>query len=142
MNLILEDVWVAGYLFPKDTNVMANISFIHYNPELWPDPEKFDPTRFLDNSGRFVATKTGYLPFSVGKRFCLGQSLVEKEFFLFFCGLFQKFEFRAPKSEPLPNISFADDDVNMGFVRQPNKFVVDIKIRNWLLYKFAVKKFF
>jgi hypothetical protein len=30
----------------------------------------------------------------------------------------------------------------MGFVRQPNKFVVDIKIRNWLLYKFAVKKFF
>jgi cytochrome P450 family 2 subfamily U polypeptide 1 len=87
--LYAEDVWVGGYLFPKNSNVMANISFIHYDPKLWPDPEKFDPSRFLDESGRFVAPKTGYVPFSVGKRFCVGQSLVEKEFFLFFSGLLQ-----------------------------------------------------
>jgi cytochrome P450 len=124
-----EDVWVAGYLFPKDTNVMANISYIHYNPELWPDPEKFDPTRFLDDSGHFVPPKIGYLPFSVGKRFCLGQSLVEKEFFIFFSGILQKFEFRGQKNAALPNISFHEDDLNMGFVRQPTKFFVDMKLR-------------
>ena len=128
--IISEDVWVAGYFFPKNTNVMASISYIHYDPDIWPDPERFDPDRFLDGSGKFVPPKSGFLPFSVGKRFCLGQSLVEKEFFLFFSGLLQKFEFRASKAGPQPNISFADDDDNLGFVRQPIKFLVDIKIRD------------
>jgi hypothetical protein len=41
----------------------------------------------------------------------------------------QKFEFRAPKSGPLPNILFREDDDNMGFVRQPAKFLVDIVVR-------------
>ena len=33
------------------------------------------------------------IPFLIGKRFCLGQTLAEKEFFLFFVGLMQKFDF-------------------------------------------------
>ena len=130
IRFLTEDVWISGYLFPKNTNVMASISSIHYNPENWPEPERFNPDRFLDETGKFVAPKSGFVPFSVGKRFCLGQSLAEKEFFLFFAGLMQKFEFRAPKSGSLPNIVFQDDDENIGFVRQPDKYLVDVKLRN------------
>ena len=110
--------------------MFANISYIHYDTELWPEPEKFDPTRFLDDSGHFCLPKLGYIPFSVGKRFCLGQSLVEKEFYLFFSGLLQKFEFEAPNNQPLPNILFGEDNLNLGFVRQPPKFFVNMKLRN------------
>ncbi len=45
------------------------------------------------------------VPFGVGKRVCLGQTLAEKEFFLFFAGMIQQFSFVAA-----PVTISADDD--------------------------------
>ena len=66
-----------GYTLPKGTTVMANFYAMEYDPEIFPEPHKFDPSRFLDENGKFnsaLASKiftfsTGMLPlFSVTQK--------------------------------------------------------------------------
>ena len=66
---------------------------MHFDQNYWDNPEVFDPSRFIDEKSQTFKTNERLIPFSIGKRYCLGQSLAEKEYFLFFVGLLQKFEF-------------------------------------------------
>ena len=77
---------------------------MHYDPDYWTDPETFNPLRFYDEETKSFKSNDHLIPFSVGKRFCLGQSLAEKEYFLFFAGLLQKFSFRMASGKGLPAI--------------------------------------
>ena len=106
---------------------MANLSYIHLNPKNWKSPEEFQPERFLDEFGRFCNNEN-LIPFSVGKRACLGQSMAEQELFLFLAGFLHRFTFE--KSEDiLPDIDFAQDDCNTSFIRYPPNYKVVIKPR-------------
>ena len=43
------------------------------------------------------------IAFGLGKRYCLGQSLAEKEFFIFFTALMQQFDFKHAPGTTLPS---------------------------------------
>ena len=110
---------------------MANLTYIHYNPKIWPEPEEFRPERFLDPNGEFVPNHPHLLPFSVGKRFCLGKDLAEQEFYLFLTGLLHRFTFESPvPKNQLPNIKFCQDEFNTGFVRYPPTYKVILRERS------------
>ncbi|XP_038069694.1 cytochrome P450 2U1-like [Patiria miniata] len=97
------DVDVLGYKIPKDTSVIPNIYSVHFDPELWGDPEDFRPERFIDEQGRI--SKPEYLiPFSIGRRRCIGEQLAMKEFFLFYITLLQNFKFKLSESDPKPKL--------------------------------------
>lgn len=55
------------YCRMQGTTVMGCIGLCHENPNYWPDPERFNPDRFLNSEGKFVPQKEGFLPFSIGK---------------------------------------------------------------------------
>lgn len=59
------------YLLPVGTNIASLPYLLHRNPEYFPDPDKFDPNRFLPEE---VAKRHSYsfIPFSGGPRNCLG----------------------------------------------------------------------
>jgi cytochrome P450 len=63
---------IAGYKLPKDTFVWANIHAIHRDPEYWPEPEKYNPDRFYDETLSKQIHPLSYLPFSGGLRKCIG----------------------------------------------------------------------
>jgi len=75
----LDRVCVNDYKVPnsdlvieKGTPVFMPMFGIHYDPEYFPDPEKFDPERFSEeNKDSFP--NFSYLPFGVGPRLCLGE---------------------------------------------------------------------
>ncbi|KAL6159900.1 hypothetical protein ACJQWK_06191 [Exserohilum turcicum] len=73
-----DDVY-NGYYIPKGTWVQGNIWAIHHHEREFPDPDRFNPKRFLDTEDRrpFPGEK-GYMTFGWGRRSCAGQALAEQ----------------------------------------------------------------
>ncbi|XP_010056117.2 abscisic acid 8'-hydroxylase CYP707A2 [Eucalyptus grandis] len=70
----VEDVEYDGYLIPKGWKVLPLFRNIHHSPENFPEPEKFDPSRFE------VAPKPNtFLPFGNGVHSCPGNELAKLE---------------------------------------------------------------
>lgn len=69
-----QDVLLASdnYLVPAKTTVVVATYKIHRDPETYPNPEKFDPDRFLpeNSTNRHYYS---YIPFSAGPRSCVGR---------------------------------------------------------------------
>ena len=75
----LQDDDLAGTAIPAGTLVVISPWLAHRRADVWPDPLRFDPTRFLDGpagTGRRAALPRGeYLPFGVGPRLCIGREM-------------------------------------------------------------------
>ncbi|KAJ3533596.1 hypothetical protein NMY22_g7271 [Coprinellus aureogranulatus] len=83
-----ESTEIAGVLVPGKTLVSMSSTFLHRNPELFPDPLTFDPERWLGMDSNDL---TNYVvPFSKGPRMCLGVNLAWAELYLIIGNLFRK----------------------------------------------------
>jgi cytochrome P450 len=69
----LADTEVLGHFIPAGTQVMVNPQFIHYMPEYWPDPYRFDPGRFSPERREDKVHKHAWVPFGAGVHKCIGQ---------------------------------------------------------------------
>ncbi|RLU27446.1 hypothetical protein DMN91_001250 [Ooceraea biroi] len=73
-----EDVKIRSYIVPAGAELFLDIVHLHRNPDVWPNPDKFDPDRFLpdlvQNRHPFA-----YIPFSAGSRNCIGQRFAMME---------------------------------------------------------------
>jgi cytochrome P450 len=67
----IADVRVGPYDLPRGTLVIVSPWSVHHRPELWPDPERFDPSRF-EHAAEEARHKLAFLPFSAGPRTCIG----------------------------------------------------------------------
>ena len=73
----LKDTSLAGYRVPKDTVVMANLSYVHLDPNCWENPNSFNPHRHMDANGQLITNSGNFLPFSAGRRVCAGEALAK-----------------------------------------------------------------
>uniref|UniRef100_A0A670YDY7 Cytochrome P450 family 2 subfamily W member 1 n=1 Tax=Pseudonaja textilis TaxID=8673 RepID=A0A670YDY7_PSETE len=101
------DTHFRGYFLPKGTMVIPSLTSVLLDQSQWETPHEFNPSHFLDPSGNFVK-KDAFVPYSLGRRNCIGESLAKMELFLFFTGLLQKFTFRPP-----PGLTETDLDLNV-----------------------------
>ncbi len=69
----LEDDEFEGKSFPEGTSLLFSIYEIHRHPDLWEEPEKFLPERFLE--GKYA----NYFPFGAGPRKCIGNNFAMYE---------------------------------------------------------------
>lgn len=67
----IADDNIGGLDIPAGTNVMLCAYAVHRRPELWSDPEGFDPDRFAPDAAQKI-DRFAYIPFGGGPRRCLG----------------------------------------------------------------------
>jgi len=106
----VKDQEFKGYMIPKDTVITPNLYHIHHDPLVWGDPETFRPERFLSQDGKSFKKHDALLPFSIGRRQCLGEALARDSLFLFATNIFQRFSIQFDKNGPdhgfEPKVSF------------------------------------
>ncbi|CAA90617.1 CYtochrome P450 family [Caenorhabditis elegans] len=90
-----EDILLKGKNVPTGTVIFAQIWSVLKNDSVFEDSHKFNPDRYLLTDGKTfdktILERT--IPFSVGKRNCVGEGLARMELFLIFTALIQKYEF-------------------------------------------------
>ncbi|GAB1299656.1 Cytochrome P450 [Apodemus speciosus] len=96
------DTEVQNFLIPKGTNFIPNQLSMLKDETVWEKPLCFHPEHFLDAQGLFVKHEA-FMPFSAGRRACLGEPLARMELFLFFTCLLQRFSFSLPNGQPRPS---------------------------------------
>uniref|UniRef100_A0A914Z2J1 Cytochrome P450 n=1 Tax=Panagrolaimus superbus TaxID=310955 RepID=A0A914Z2J1_9BILA len=103
LRAVAEDIEIDGYRFPAGSMVLPQISITMNDPENFENPEKFLPERFIDENNNLKKVET-LIPFSIGKRQCLGESLARAELFLIFANLLRNFDFICPDPENPPSL--------------------------------------
>uniref|UniRef100_A0A7M4FJI5 Cytochrome P450 2K1-like n=1 Tax=Crocodylus porosus TaxID=8502 RepID=A0A7M4FJI5_CROPO len=115
-----RNVNFRGYVIPKGIEVIPLLTSVLNDKLHWKTPDQFNPSHFLDRDGNFIR-KEAFIPFSIGRRACVGEGLAKMELFLFFAGLLRKFTFQPP-----PGVSKSDLDLtaDVGFTLTPMPHLV------------------
>jgi cytochrome P450 len=79
----VADDEIRGYRIPAGSIILMSPYISHRHEEFWPDPERFDPSRF-DESAVRDRNRFAYFPFGLGPRQCIGKhfALMEVNFAL------------------------------------------------------------
>ncbi|XP_069116655.1 steroid 17-alpha-hydroxylase/17,20 lyase-like [Argopecten irradians] len=116
------DSKLCGFDIPERTTIMINQWALHNDPRHWKDPSKFDPERYLDSDGNLGPKPVSWLPFSAGRRVCLGESVAKAELHLICAILLQQFDISIPPGE---TADFTPDVCGIaGYTAGPYKIVV------------------
>jgi len=76
-----KDIIWKNYLIPAGATVIGNHWAIANDPEVFPDPHRFDPQRWIDDAGR-VRDDLRFFTFGFGRRVCPGQHLANRSIFI------------------------------------------------------------
>lgn len=94
---------LAGYSIPKDTHIVFNNWAMHHDERQWENPDDFMPERWLDDAGHLIPDRQrSFLPFSAGRRVCLGEPLARTEIFLFLTRILYKYCIEKVPGGPVP----------------------------------------
>lgn len=112
-----EPVTIGGYSLPAASNVLISPWALHHSSRYWPDPERFDPDRFLP-AREAVRHRYSYLPFGTGPRVCLGSHFAYMEAQLSLAVLLRRYRFEL----------LGDDEPEPGATLRP-KHGVRVRVR-------------
>ena len=85
---LTEPVEVAGYQLPAGVMVVPSITSVHADPNVYPDPDKFDPDRMVGAT----LSPTTWFPFGGGNRRCLGAGFAMVEMRIVLCEILRRVE--------------------------------------------------
>ncbi|XP_049768394.1 cytochrome P450 4g15-like [Schistocerca cancellata] len=93
-RMVREEIWLSKgrVLVPKGAMLFVSPFLTHRLPQFFPDPLKFDPSRFLEGrSGE--EHPCSYLPFGLGSRNCVGSQYARLEVKVFLATVLRRFRF-------------------------------------------------
>ncbi len=96
-----RDLDLDGVAVARGTTVLLPPMHLQRDPRFWTDPERFDPDRFAPErkAGRH---KFAYLPFSAGRRGCIGEQFAWTEGVLILAAIAQRWRIRMAGALPAP----------------------------------------
>ncbi|KAK9300865.1 hypothetical protein QLX08_006572 [Tetragonisca angustula] len=112
---VLHNTVLDKYTIPKDATVLLNLYSINKDPNVFPEPDKFMPERFMKNGTYEPNTYT--LHFGKGRRRCPGEVLAKSSIFVLFVGVMQKYSLF-----PIPGKGPYSVKVNYGLTTSPKRY--------------------
>ncbi|XP_027213908.1 cytochrome P450 307a1 [Penaeus vannamei] len=94
-HVATADTTIGGYAVEKGAIVLPNIFGMNTDSELWDEPEKFMPERFIVDGQ--LKKPSHFIPFSTGKRACVGSKVVGYITFMVMSTVFQKYDVSLPE---------------------------------------------
>ena len=118
------DTTLNGFFIPDKTLVFVNLWSVTRDPRRFPDPDVFNPFRFLSEDGQTLnKVRENFLPFGAGRRKCPGELLGRMEVFMFFTFLMQKCTFMR-----VPGMQYTLES-KYGLTLKPKDFKMIVKPR-------------
>jgi len=85
-----QDTTIGGHPVAANTVIFINNHYSNFHPELWDQPHKYNPQRFL-TEGRFQKP-THFQPYSLGRRSCMGYKMIDNVISSLLATIFSHFE--------------------------------------------------
>ncbi len=117
----LKDDHLGDYFVPAGTEIYISPYFIHRHPNLWEDPDRFNPDRFGPNHSH-DRHLLAMLPFSAGPRNCIGELFARVEMQIHLMTIAKQLRLRFVEKNP-PELDFG---VNL---RSKHDFMMNPEIR-------------
>lgn len=89
----LKPFTFRGYKIEIDDVVYADLANIMRDPKVFVNPDEFDTYRFMDETRTKYVPNKSVVPFGLGRRACVGESMAVVQMFLFFSKLIYKYKF-------------------------------------------------
>jgi cytochrome P450 len=102
-----KDIIWKNHLIPKDATVMGNVWAIGRDPAYFPDPEQFNPQRWLTKEGK-IKEELKSFPFGFGRRVCPGQYMATASVFVNTALIQWAFNIKSDRSAPIDDLAFTE----------------------------------
>lgn len=96
-NSLGDDV-LGGYEVPQGSLIIMSPWLLHRHPDIWPNPDSFEPQRFIDGD----IDRSAFIPFGAGPRQCIGRDFAYVEAVLLLASLVAHFDVEFPAGERCP----------------------------------------
>jgi cytochrome P450 len=117
MRQTVRDTSLLGHYLPKGTNVVAYPGMTHRLPEIWTEPEVFDPARFTEPRNEHKRHRYGYTPFGGGAHKCIGMTFGQLEVKTILHRLLRSYRFELPYAGYRPRWDYGGMPVPMDGMR-------------------------
>ncbi|KAI9274021.1 cytochrome P450 [Helicostylum pulchrum] len=131
-----RDILVDDYMIPKGSVIIPSMESMHMRSDVYAEPERFMPERFINNLKTMYSAANGKLEerdhysFGWGRRICPAINFAEAEVFSAFIQVFSEC-YIEPASEIFPDL---DSGVNLGIAVSPVSYKVKL-IKRESIYK-------
>lgn len=102
-----NDYEYEGIKIKKGQIITVPIYALHHDPDLYPNPEEFDPERFNDENKK-LRESVAFLPFGAGPRNCVGMRFAVVEIKLLLATILSKYRFSTCSQTPVTFRVFID----------------------------------
>ena len=109
MRVVQEEIELAGHRIPPGTTVASSPRVSNRIAEDFPDPDAFDPGRYLDPRQEDLQNRWTWIPFGAGKHRCVGNAFAMMQMKAIFSVILRDFEFEMSQ----PPESYRDDTSKM-----------------------------
>lgn len=105
MRVVQEELELAGHRIPPGAVVAASPRVSNRIPEDFPDPDRFDPGRYIDPRQEDLQNRWTWIPFGAGRHRCVGNAFAMMQMKAIFSVILRDFEFEMTQ----PPSSYRDD---------------------------------
>ncbi|KAL4249667.1 cytochrome P450 family protein [Abortiporus biennis] len=127
---VMEDDVYNGFFIPKGTTIVSNFWAILHDPKDYPDPEAFDPERFLkDGKLDHTVRDPNILAFGFGRRICPGRHFSNMSVFLLIASVLQVYNIEPAKDSDGTDIDLESIRYTAGMVASPESLPCVVQIQ-------------